>query len=246
MKKLLLIVFFVFVLSLFGISSSALGMTSNGVIVDYVYEDEERTVPWLDQEGKQYLTVVGYSGSSGNVKIPQTVKMNEESGELTVIAVDEAAFAENKYISSVVIPDSVVRIGKSAFSGCTNLISVTLPSGITKIDDDTFYGCTVLLKVNLPQGLSEIGISAFEKCTMLSRLKIPFGVVSIGKNAFMTCENLVLDCSENDYALAYAEENNICTSVWDSASYKFWMIVVLSLVVGFAVIIVYRKVIKKY
>ncbi len=47
-------------------------------------------------------------------------------------------------MTSIVIPNSVVKIGDSAFYNCTNLTSVTLGENLTSIGNNAFYDCNKL------------------------------------------------------------------------------------------------------
>lgn len=58
--------------------------------------------------------------------------------DVPVIAIADAAFAANKNITSVKIPESVVTIGKSAFEYCEKLSKITLPDGVTSIGEEAF------------------------------------------------------------------------------------------------------------
>lgn len=241
MKKIILSLLIISALLCgFTLFSSALGMTSGGVMVDYAFADEERNIPLLDENGWQYLTVVGYNGSSPTVEIPETVEMNTSSGALTVRYIAESAFAQNKKISKVIIPETVTEIGASAFASCTNLITVELPRSVTGVSYAMFSGCSILRDVKLPDTLTGIDDFAFENCIMLAELKIPASVTKIGHYAFMACESLVLDCSDNSYAAEYAAQNNIFIEAKDAPDYTVRIVFGVSLALGAAVIIVER------
>ncbi len=105
----------------------------------------------------------------------------------------------NKYIGSVVIPEtvtyesttySVTTIGESAFEDCTGLTAVTIPNSIKTICDDAFYGCTGLSSVSIPNSVTKIGWNAFNGCSGLTSVTIPNSVTSIGTGAFSNCSSL--------------------------------------------------------
>jgi hypothetical protein len=198
----------------------AYGETSDGIVIDDVTTGE------TDENGLPYLVVLGYRGYKNNVDIPPVAE-----GQ-TIKYIADSAFSCNKKITNVIIPDTVADIGNNVFSYCVNLRTVVLPKTLTKINSTAFTGCTLLTSITLPDTLTEIGDSAFENCAMLGTVKIPASVTKIGKYAFITCENLILDCSDNAYALSYAAENNITTDAVRSPDYPLWMTIKITIVLG--------------
>lgn len=222
MKALKLMILTMFTVLLLGsaISLTAYGETEEGVVVDNVTTGE------TDNEGKLYLIVLGYRGYKSTVTIPSVV-----DGQ-TVKYIANSAFSANQSITKVIIPDTVTDIGDEVFSNCVNLRTVVLPKSLTKINISAFNGCTLLDTIILPDTLTIIDDFAFEYCSMLKTLKIPASVTQIGYYSFMSCENLILDCSENEYALTYASENNIVTDIDDSPDSPLKTAIIITLVLG--------------
>lgn len=124
-----------------------------------------------------------------------------------------SAFEWNSNISTVIIPDSVIKIGDSAFEGCGmeniaiggnvqhigkeafsncyNLASIKIPEKVKSIESSTFYGCTKLTDITLPSGLVTIDDWAFNQCKSLESIIIPRGVTKIGEAAFIYCDSLI-------------------------------------------------------
>jgi len=153
---------------LFGIETEA---ATSG---DYVYK--------VNSDGKT-VTITGYKGSGGAVKIPGTL------GGKTVTVIGEKAFGGHE-ITSAKIPDSVTKIGGSAFSHCLKLESVKIPKNVKIIDGGAFASCKKLTSITIPNSVTELGGYAFANCSELKSVKIPDGVTSIGNFTFDSCKNL--------------------------------------------------------
>ncbi|MDP3445854.1 MAG: leucine-rich repeat domain-containing protein, partial [Ignavibacteria bacterium] len=160
-----------------------------------------------------------YTGSGGNVIIPETVD------GITVTSIGYTAFYDCSSLTSVIIPNSAVRIGFCAFGNCSNLLSVAIPNSITTIEDFAFLDCSELISVTIPDKVITIGTGVFAKCTNLQEIvansqndfylsiegvlynkdttsivcypggkqgefTIPNSVTTIGKGAFAGCTNL--------------------------------------------------------
>ncbi len=56
-------------------------------------------------------------------------------------------FAQNNYLTSITLPNSVTSIGIYAFSGCEKLRSITIGNSVTSIGDEAFAYCSSLQDV---------------------------------------------------------------------------------------------------
>lgn len=135
--------------------------------------------PWFESLNAEFEVfgdsiLIDYNGAGGKVIIPSSVK-NISS-----------AFYQNTKVTSVILPDSALKIGSAAFDGCTSLTSVVMTEGVYYIGDSAFYGCIAL-----------------------NSLIIPASVTHIGINAFDGCESLILSCYTGSYAAEYAESNGL-------------------------------------
>ncbi len=161
--------------------------------------------------GKQTVSYIKTTATSGKVTIPATVKYKGRTFKVTVIY--KGAFKNKTGITAVTFGKYITAVGSEAFSGCKKLKTVTLNKSLTKLGDKAFYnckslaqikigskvktigksafaGCTRLKKVILGTGLTTIGNGAFYKCTALTAITIPKNVKKIGKQAFYGCKNL--------------------------------------------------------
>jgi hypothetical protein len=149
------------------------------------------------------VTITKYIGDKAAVNIPADI----DGAKVTVIG--EGAFYENRVVTSVVIPDSVISIINSAFTYCSNLTSVTIGNGVTSIGSGAFSHCTSLTSITIPNSVTAIRAGAFFGCTNLTSATIPESVTEFGDDVFGECPNLTITSSENSAAHKYAVENNI-------------------------------------
>ena len=101
----------------------------------------------------------------------------------TCTYIPDLAFANCKYITSVIIPDSVESIGVRAFYRCRSLTEIDTGDGVKAISDDAFFGCDNLRSVKLGDAVESIGMQAFFGCRSLESINAD-GVASIGSYAF--------------------------------------------------------------
>ena len=98
-------------------------------------------------------TITGYDIAGGlDVVIPSTI------GGFAVEHIGIDAFLE-KYLTSVIIPDSVTSIGPCAFR-INLLTSVTIGNSVTSIDYRAFYN-NQLISVTIPDSVTSISFSVF-------------------------------------------------------------------------------------
>ena len=75
---------------------------------------------------------------------------------------------DNKYLTSMVIPNSVTSIGIYAFENCTALTSVVIGDSVPSLVNRDFYGCTALTTVTIGEGVTSVGSQVFANCSSLS------------------------------------------------------------------------------
>ena len=59
---------------------------------------------------------------------------------------------------------SVTSIGYAAFRDCSRLTSITLPNSLLKIDFESFRNCIGLSSIEIPNSVSIIAQGAFRNC----------------------------------------------------------------------------------
>ncbi len=168
-------------------------------------KDTQFTYHLLEDESGYCITE--YFGKNKKVVIPK--KFNG----LPVKEIGEEVF-EYSRLTSIEIPNSVVRIGESAFCCCSNLKSIKIPSSVTSIGNNAFLECNNLKTIEIPSSVTNIGRDAFVNTLWLDNqlkknefvivngiliatlptisgdVKIPNSVTSIGGAAFYNCNNL--------------------------------------------------------
>ena len=134
--------------------------------------------------------------------------------------IGKSAFAQNKNLTTVSIPNSVTEIEYGAFAGCENLSDIEIPDSVEAIGgfafesdinpgntawydaqaDGDVYAGKVYYKykgtiaeggtVNLKAGTKGIAGYAFLDQINLTGIEIPDSVTNIGDYAFVGCEKL--------------------------------------------------------
>ena len=109
---------------------------NNGYGLCYTYADRDGSVTGL--------ALLKYAGTEAEVRVPDGVT------ELLYLS-----FCSNSAVTSVILPETVVKIGEKAFSECKNLTSVTLPQGIVEIQSYAFSVSPKLKVIDIPDGLQK-------------------------------------------------------------------------------------------
>lgn len=192
--------------------------------------------PYLNSETE--ITINAYTGNPVNLEIPS------EIDGFTVVSIADNAFASNTELKKVKIPSSVKYIEDYAFAGCTSLKSVEAEDGLLVIGYRAFYKCAYLKEFDLPQTLEKIDDEAFRECERLKVLRIPKSCTQIGNDSFRACMFLTLDCSQNEMALKYAQDNYISTSFTQSTDYtliKVFVLFILGIAIFVAGVLICKK-----
>lgn len=189
----------------------------------YRYGDWDLTP--IENTDPAEFSVSAYKGNDTSVTVPN------DYGGYAITAIGSSAFAANRSVKEITVPEGFVSVGKEAFMACNALERVTLPSTLTTIGEGAFTAATALTEVNLgdtsvteipagafvrsgirsitlPETCTAIRSNAFTACSQLTEITIPDSVTSIGESAFAGC-SAVIKCSEGSYAQSYAEQNGI-------------------------------------
>ena len=109
---------------------------NNGYGLCYTYADRDGSVTGL--------VLFKYVGTEAEVRVPDGVT------ELLYFS-----FYNNSAVTSVILPETVVKIGEKAFSECKNLTSVTIPQGVVEIQSAAFSMSPKLTVIDIPDGLQK-------------------------------------------------------------------------------------------
>lgn len=119
----------------------------------------------------------GYTGKIKNVYFekPSSIK-----------TIKSPSFQDNKYITQISIPSSVIEIGYLSFYKCTSLKTVTFeePSSLEIIEENAFEFCKSLTKIVIPASVIHIKYHAFHECTSLRKAIISSKATNLHPNGF--------------------------------------------------------------
>ncbi|MBR4804182.1 MAG: leucine-rich repeat domain-containing protein [Bacteroidales bacterium] len=142
-----------------------------------------------------------YNSYSGSVNVPSTVSYGGET--YTVNEIDSAAFALSSGLTSVTLPNTIVRIDSSAFVLCDYLQSVNIPSSVRYIGSAAFSG-TAISSITIPDSVQFIGGGQFYGCSLLT---------SITYNAINATHGRYYDIDPQYHTISYLPNMGYCTSL---------------------------------
>lgn len=119
-------------------------------------------------DGKE-LEVVGVSACK-NLVIPEEATYMNRTRKVTSIG--KQAFANNTYITSVTIPNSVTIVETGAFQNCDNLTSVSIGKGVKILNGSVFWHCTALTTVYFGSSIEIVCGGTFNGCNNLASIHI--------------------------------------------------------------------------
>jgi uncharacterized repeat protein (TIGR02543 family) len=141
-------------------------------------------------------TITGYTGSSGNLKIPETIDGYKVTG------IGGQAFYNQEKIYNVEIPETVTYLGSMMIRG-TAVSSITIPKSVSDCgvnnSGSNYYlgplaGASYLTAVTIEDGMEKIPdylCSSQSLSSYITSVNIPSSVTSIGNRAFCGCDKLV-------------------------------------------------------
>lgn len=150
---------------------------------------EYNTDSWEYAELVKYVYDVNSHWDENTIiTIPNTHRdvENDWLGDLPVTKIASYAFKhpENKYITEIMLPETITSIGEEVFSGLSGLAAINLPENLTEIGFEILYDCVSLTTLEIPDLIEDIPYSICEGCTSLESVVIGSGVKKIDACAF--------------------------------------------------------------
>jgi hypothetical protein len=133
------------------------------------------------KESGDGVIITAYQGKKKKISIPPKIQGKPVIGIYGSNEQEAIGVFQNKGITSITIPDSVISIGRRAFRE-NKLTSFVIPNSVTTIGDAAFME-NQLTSVTIPDSVTTIGNSAFSRNSLTS-VVIPDSVTSIGNSAF--------------------------------------------------------------
>lgn len=116
-----------------------------------------------------------------------TVKIPEKIGGLTVVGIEEHAFA-NSNVKNIVLPKTVIVVENYAFYNALNLKTVTFEADTVKLGHKAFANCFRLQKI-VGNKLSTLSDMAFSQCKNLVEIDADF-IGEVFTKTFYLCKRL--------------------------------------------------------
>ncbi|MDE7411369.1 MAG: leucine-rich repeat domain-containing protein [Paramuribaculum sp.] len=138
---------------------------------------------------------------SGDLVIPDKILRNDEWYPVTGIS--NGAFYNQKDLTSVQLPNTIIDITKYAFQSCTKLKSITISDAVETILDHAFWLCENLEEVTIQS--SKIDISPYAFFSAGVSYVCLQNVKSINSDAFVNCKYLKKIAKPNDISLKLPE-----------------------------------------
>lgn len=105
---------------------------------------------------------------TGDIVIPETI---EYKGKTYTVTDLKNAF-KGMPITSMTMPNSVIKISIGGFQDCAQLKSINLSTGLTKLEQNTFTNCVALEEISIPAGILKVDANQFKGCTGLKKITV--------------------------------------------------------------------------
>ncbi len=238
------------------------------------YKDEDGIL--FDIEGKTLILYpsakegTSYSVPDGCTRVEEYAFMGcthlESINIDNITELGRDAFYYCTSLKTIRIPDSITELEGSVFGNCNSMETIQLPANLRKIGSGCFYSCFMLKEIEIPETVTTIESNAFFNCASLKTIHLTKNVTEIGNYALGYCytgnaegeENekpsklpdFVVDAKDDTTAFAYCVTNEIkCTGGVTQGTVFIYIIIgviVLAVVVTIALIIIQKRIQKRY
>lgn len=106
----------------------------------------------------------------------------------------------NPSITSVKLPETIVKIGEHAFA-TSSITEIVIPDSVLIIDEQAFLSCPSLTEVRLGERVERVEAFAFAYCPVLTRVILTESLEYFSSYAVVDCPNLALNEYDNAYYL---------------------------------------------
>ena len=152
------------------------------------------SINFSSDTNRRYYSVDGvlysYTGHSQLIYYPNGKQDKKFILPSNVSYINEGAFRGNKYLESIKLNSSLVKICTEAFKDCISLKEIIIPDSVTYIEERAFEGCTSLEKAVLGNGITAISEDIFRNCSSLKNVDLGNRLMFIFPGAFLGCYEL--------------------------------------------------------
>lgn len=200
----------------YGLTCDNMQQSNAGNIVFADANIKAALVSAFDTEGDgelSYMEAAAVTSIEGVFGTKKTYTSFDEFQYFTGVTTIPSNMFEGWQITSISIPESIVRIGDNAFKSCVKLQSISIPNSVVSIESSAFMDCSSLITVDLSDSLEGIRPNVFNGCSSLSYIVIPNSVSYIGLKAFSGCSSLVSLVIPDGVTEIFNEVFNGCSSL---------------------------------
>ena len=107
-------------------------------IVESIFDDATNPIGYR-------IFYIGNSIINGALEIPNYFQGT--NGNLPILEIGDYAFSNTSLLTSITIPDTVIKIGIGAFSNCIGITNIIIPQSVTTIGEHAFYKCNKIKNI---------------------------------------------------------------------------------------------------
>lgn len=165
-----------------------------------------------------------YVGIESHITIPTQIKdmkivriaknafygksLREVTFETGTEEIGEQAFANNKKLATLVLPDTLKKVNEKAFNGCEGITELVLPESVVIMYDSAF-GDTSITSVVIPKNVKTL-YPCFRNCSKLKEITIPSTVTEIDNEFFTGIGNdVTVITSKGSAADKFCQKKNV-------------------------------------